>query len=118
MSVQTEIPKVEETPKVEGVDLVQQLRDELRLQIHLGTTEARAEWEKLEQKWLDLEARTQDLGAASAKAVKDFEKKSATTFHNLGTASKATFKEIEAAAELLVGELLVGYKRLRRALPF
>jgi hypothetical protein len=29
-----------------------------------------------------------------------------------------TLKEVEAAAELLVGELLVGYKRLRKALPF
>jgi hypothetical protein len=118
MAVQTEIPKVEETPKVEGVDLLQQLRDELKLQIHLGTTEARAEWEVLEQKWLGLEARMQDLGNASATAVRDFEKKSATTFHNLGTASMMTLKEVEAAAELLVGELLVGYKRLRKALPF
>jgi len=112
MSVQTE------TPKVEGVDLLEQLRDELKLQIHLGTTEARAEWEVLEQKWLGLEGKLQDLGNASTTAVRDFEKKSATTFHNLGAASKMTLKEVEAAAELLVGELLVGYKRLRKALPF
>lgn len=33
------------------VDELRRIRDELRLQIHLGSMELREEWEELEKKW-------------------------------------------------------------------
>ena len=75
----------------ELVSDLQQLRDELRLQIHLGSKEAQDEYEKLEQKWDELMQEGQPL----AKAVSD-------TAENVG-----------AAVELAAGELKQGYERIR-----
>ena len=36
---------------------LRQERDELRVKIHLGTMEAKEEWEELERKWQHLESR-------------------------------------------------------------
>ena len=46
------------------------LRDELELQIHLGSKDAQQEWEALESKWIDFASRTgldetaEDVGSA------------------------------------------------------
>lgn len=45
------------------VDRLRQERDELRLRLHLGTAEARDEWDKVEAKWAEVEARMPQVKA-------------------------------------------------------
>ena len=53
------------------IEELKQVRDELRLQIHLGSKELQDEWAKLEPKWdefikdADLEESAERLGAAT-----------------------------------------------------
>ena len=75
----------------EVVSELQKLRDELRLQIHLGSKEAQDEFEQLEQKWDELMQEGQPL----AEAVSE-------TAENVG-----------AAVELAAGELKQGYEKIR-----
>lgn len=73
-------------------NIMQQLkraRDEIELKIHLGTMEAKQEWEELEKKWSDFEARA-EFGRTS--------------------------EEVGKAASQLAEEIKNGYERLRKAL--
>lgn len=80
----------EELKKLE--DAVLQQRDELRVKLHLAKADARDEWEELERKWAEVQAKLEQV------------KKTA------GESSEG----IEAAARLLGEELLKGYERIRR----
>jgi hypothetical protein len=51
------------------IDALRQLRDELKLQIHLAKAEARDRWDKLETKWTEIEARSADARRESVKAI-------------------------------------------------
>ena len=82
------------TPKLTGLEKLAQMRDELRVQIHLARLEARTEWERLEPKWWELEGKIDALENASAE----------------------TGKGLKAAAELLIEELEKGYERIRTIL--
>ena len=73
------------------VNDMQQLRDELRVQIRLGSKEAQDEYEKLERKWDEMMKEGQPL----AEAVSD------------------TAKNVGAAAELAVDELKQGYEKIK-----
>lgn len=86
-----------------SLEKLAQLRDELALQIYLGKTEARAEWEKLEQLWVDLERKAEDL-----------EKTSVLKMHEIEKASAASIQDLKAAAELLIGEIGLGYEWIRK----
>jgi SMC interacting uncharacterized protein involved in chromosome segregation len=79
------------TEEVEGL---QRLRDELRVQLHLGKAEARERFEKLEQTWQHLESRLKLIREESGE--------------DLG--------QIREAAGLLVGEIRDGYRHLRSLL--
>ena len=79
------------TEEVEGL---QRLRDELRVQLHLGKAEARERFEKLEQTWQHLESRLKLIREESGE--------------DLG--------QIREAASLLVGEIRDGYRHLRSLL--
>ena len=73
-------------------DLVAELkqkRDELELQIHLGSQEAKQEWEELEAKWTDF-----------------FEK----------AKLEESAEGVGSAVNLLSEELKQGYERLKKAL--
>ena len=72
-----------------ALEQMKQLRDELALKIDLGSMEAKAEWEELEKKWSDFEA----------KARLD------ETAEGLGQ-----------AFSLLADEIKAGYDRIRKAL--
>ncbi len=72
-----------------AVEQMKQLRDELALKIHLGSMEAKAEWEELEKKWSDFEA----------KARLD-----------------ETTESLGEAVSLLADEIKAGYDRIRKAL--
>ena len=82
------------TPKLTGLEKLAQMRDELRVRIHLAGLEARTEWERLEPKWWELEEKVDALE----------------------TVSMDTAKNLKIAAELLMEELTKGYQRLRDAL--
>lgn len=78
----------------EDIEGLKKLRDELRVQLHLGKAEARERFEKLEKSWQHLEARLKVIREESGE--------------ELG--------QIREAAGLLVGEIRDGYKHLRSLL--
>ena len=82
------------TPKLTGLEKLAQMRDELRVKIHLARLEARSEWERLEPKWWELEGKIDALENASVE----------------------TGKGLKVAAELLIEELEKGYNRIRTIL--
>jgi hypothetical protein len=77
-----------------GYESLAQLRDDLKVRVHLGEMDARDEWQKLEPKWWELQRKVAAVERASAGAV----------------------HEITAAANLLIEELLKGYEQVRKAL--
>lgn len=81
----------ETTEELEGL---RRLRDELRVQLHLGKAEARDQFEKLEKTWQHLEARLKLIREESSE--------------DLG--------QIREAAGLLMGEIRDGYRHLRSLL--
>jgi predicted anti-sigma-YlaC factor YlaD len=78
----------------EELDGLRQLRDEVRVQMHLARADARDAWEELEERWRHLEAR--------ARAVRE------------GHAEDLA--EIREAAGRLARELRDGYRRLKTLL--
>lgn len=73
-------------------DLVEELtrkRDELRVQMHLASMEAKKEWEELEEKW--------------------------SRFASMARLEE-TVESVEDSLELLGGELRKGYQKLKAAL--
>ena len=68
---------------------LQQARDELEVKINLGEMEARDEWEKLEKKWDDFQAKARLEQSAEG---------------------------VSSALELVGSELHKGYDRLKAAL--
>lgn len=54
------------------------LRDEIRLQIHLGASEIQNEWERLELRWIEfseqaeLKQSTEDLATSVAHTAEEF----------------------------------------------
>lgn len=73
------------------LDELKQLRDELRLKVHLGKAEAKEEWEALEKKWDQLKPQLDTVQDEASKASKN----------------------VLAALELGVEELREGYRRIR-----
>ncbi len=78
----------------EEIDTLRTIRDELRLQIHLGQSDAREKWEQLEKKWQHLDARV----------------------HLLADASRESLDDVGQAGRLLVGEIREGYRALKALL--
>lgn len=66
-------------------------RDELRVRAHLAKAEMKEEWEKLEDKWGDLESRAKAAKAEASEASKD----------------------VGSALEILGDELSQAYRRIR-----
>ena len=78
----------------EDMDVLRRTRDELRVQVHLGATEAKDAWAQLDHVWHQLQARVNRLGEATHTAVDD----------------------VEDATRLLLDELKHGYERIKQAL--
>lgn len=76
----------------ELVESLERLRDELKLKVHLATSDARDEWEELEKK----------LGHLRAKAT------------SIGRVAEDAAEDVGEAVELLGKELKRGYERLRK----
>ncbi|CAA0120952.1 Uncharacterised protein [BD1-7 clade bacterium] len=73
---------------------LQQERDELRVQMHLASMDAKDSWDDLEHKW----------DALSLKLA------------NAGDAASQASQEIETAIDMLAEEIKNGYKRIRDSL--
>jgi len=60
------VPKVQDT-----IDELKRRRDELALQIHLGSKEAQAEWDELEKQWrkFQADARLEESGKGIGAAL-------------------------------------------------
>ena len=78
----------------ELISSLQQQRDELALQIHLGKAEAKVEWDKV----------TAQLDAL----MKDYEP--------LKGAVEETTDNVFSAMKLVAGEVLEGFERIRKSL--
>jgi hypothetical protein len=73
---------------------LRQERDELRVKIHLGTMEAKEEWEELEKKWQHLESRAAEKKDEVVEAS----------------------REVGEGVQLIVKELGAAYQRIREGL--
>ena len=51
------------------MDALRQLRDELRVQLHLAKAEAKDHWDKLEEKWEQIQAQTLEAGRESVQKL-------------------------------------------------
>jgi hypothetical protein len=78
----------------EEIEGLRSLRDEVKLQLHLGKAEARDSFEQLEKRFEHLEGR--------ARSLRD--------------ATRADRDQIREAARLLAGEIRKGYEHLKRLL--
>jgi SMC interacting uncharacterized protein involved in chromosome segregation len=78
----------------EELDKLRATRDELKLQIHLGTAEARERFEKLEKSWHHVESHVKTLAAAT----------------------EDDRKRIREAANTLAGQIADGYRHLKTLL--
>lgn len=81
-----------ETRIDEMVNDLKQERDGLQVKLHIAKLHAGAEWEKLEAKLAQIEAKARELGSATADASQD----------------------IGAAAKLLGKEIRDGFKKLAK----
>ena len=77
-----------------SIEELKWLRDEIKLQLHLASKEARDEWDKLEEKWRVVNDRLRSVGYATTQSVDE-----------IGEAAKATVREVEN-----------GYERIKKAL--
>lgn len=77
-------------------------RDELSLQMHLASKDARDEWEKLEGTWAELEDRAEPLTGAVKEAA--------------ATTGEQAKKVTGAALDLAAREISTGYEKLRKLL--
>ena len=84
------------------ISALKKQRDELKLQLHLGGKEAREQFDALEEKWREVEARAEPLTGAV---------KEATT-----TAGDQAKKVTAAALDLAASEISSGYEKLRKML--
>ena len=73
------------------LDELRTLRDELRIQVHLGKKDAQGYWEKAEKSWNHLEGRLKVLGEVTQESA----------------------EEVGEAARLLADEIRHAYKHLK-----
>ena len=75
-------------------EALRRVRDELRVQVHLGKAEAQDVWEKMERKFDEVEAKVKLVSRVAEQPV-----------HDVGEAARALLREIRD-----------GYRRIREAL--
>lgn len=73
---------------------LKQLRDELKVQIHLGKAEAKDEWERLEEKWQQYKVHSSSVAEAAGESAQN----------------------VSSALEIVGEELKSGYDRIRKLL--
>jgi len=78
----------------EELDDLKRIRDEIRVRIHLGKAEAKDLWERSEQKIEEVESKLKFISDQAEQPLND----------------------VREAAQLLLGEISDGYKRIRDSL--
>lgn len=78
---------------LQEIDTMKQKRDELRVQLHLASSEVKDRWDKLERKWLELEDKAKQVAAATEHSA----------------------HEVADAARLLLTELRDGYQSIKHS---
>lgn len=78
----------------EDMEALRRVRDELRVQVHLGATEAQDLWERMEKKWHEVEAKAKFVAREAEEPL-----------HDVGESAKQLLHEIRE-----------GYRKLRQAL--
>ncbi|NIP92753.1 MAG: hypothetical protein GWO24_04510 [Akkermansiaceae bacterium] len=84
------------------IDFLKRQRDELKLQMHLGSQEAKEQWDRLEEKWRELGDWGEPLTSAAKEAAE--------------TAGDQAKKVTGAALDLAAREIRSGYEKLRKLL--
>lgn len=100
MSDETNVPEEESRENV--LEYLKRQRDELKLQMHLGSKDARDQWEKLEDKWKEVEEWAEPLTSATREAA--------------STAGEQAKKITGAALDVAAREIKSGYQKLRKML--
>lgn len=54
-----------------ALDELIRLRDEVRLELHLASMEAKEKWDEIEPRILDAEAMAKDISAATRRAIQE-----------------------------------------------
>lgn len=54
-----------------GLDELRRLRDEIRLDLHLASMDAKEKWEEIEPRIRDVETMAKDISTASRRAVQE-----------------------------------------------
>lgn len=85
------VVEAEKDRYAEELDELRRIRDELRVQVHLGKAEATELWEKLEDRFEHAESQVRSLAKRAEEPVQD----------------------VAQAAKLLLEEIRTGYRRLR-----
>ena len=76
------------------VESLRTTRDELQVQVHLASAEARDRWEDLERSWNHLESQVKQISQAASDAADG----------------------VEQAASLLIDEIKAGYQHIRQVM--
>ena len=82
----------DKTPFNELFKNLKQVRDELKVQVHLGKAEAKDEWDNLEKKYEDFKAQSEKVASAAGDTAKD----------------------VGSAMDLAAEELKKGYERIKK----
>ena len=77
----------------ETVDKLARQRDQLRLQMHLASAEAQAEWQRAETKWKAVQAKIAEAKKATGDQVDKIRKAADDVIGELAT----TYRNIEAS---------------------
>lgn len=64
-------PSLHEPETRSEVDALASMRDELRLQVHLGRMEAEEEWHKLEDRWRKVKHLAEDAADGVGESIRD-----------------------------------------------
>jgi len=88
----------------------QTLRDELALQIHLGATEAKEEFEKLEPHLNKFKQKTKEIADAAGDTAKEL-----AIAAELGIKANSG-EDLKAALKLTAEELKEGFEKIRKTL--
>ncbi len=88
----------------------QTLRDELALQIKLGTAEAREEFEKLEPHLQKLKEKTKEIAEVAGDTAKEL-----AIAAELGIEADST-EDLKTALQLAAEELREGFRKIRKSM--
>ena len=102
------------------VRMLKQQRDELKLKMHLAGKDAQDEWEKLEQRWKEVEEWAEPLTTATKEAADKASEAAKSAAEHAAEAGKQAGHEAKkvtaAAMDVAAREIQSAYEKFRRML--